>query len=783
MTKAESSHLKIAKEVSDQEKELSLIKQSYLQSNASPELKNSDHGKSSINESPQDDNQPEYKREQEDTDKENSGLSKCQLKKIIFQAQDSAFIIGKFEETDSKLSFIGKGLVCNAKTGTSYLLKGHQETHPRYGTQLAIDYCEPLKKSEKDLIVAFLSSKIFPGIGAKTALRIYEELGDEAIDLIGEDPDILKERCNLDQDKVNVIKEGYKQVGDMSSIYMELMKFGLKETEVEAILRRYVDIHAMLEKDCFDPLYKIPSFSYESALKLADGIHLPNNDLRRLSAALYKQLSTLTFNTGSTYVLKEQLFSGYAMIPQDELDAGLNYLIVKNYIVSEKDRLYPGKLYRYEWTIARKLREHSFPIDEIPEEEVNLAIKEVEKELNIQYDEHQKDAIRVFFQSPIMILNGGPGTGKSTTVKGILNLIKKFYPDSRVQLCAPTGKASKRLSELSDRPSRTIHSLLKWNKENNSFDILKEDAEELEFDFIIVDEFSMVDTFVFAGLMRAIPPETRILLIGDEDQLESVGEGKILTDLIESKTIPLVSLTKLYRSSEGGGIAELAKRIRENEDPEFKDGVTFVEADGHQIISEVRSITSDCETPESYQVLAPQYNRGAGINNINKTLQDLLNPFDANKPYINFRDKTMFIEGDRVIQLKNLPDFNVWNGDIGVISEIDSAANTIVVDFDEGPVTYEGLSEIHTNLRHAWAISVHKSQGSEYQDVCVIVDPSHQFMLTKKLIYTAISRAKKKLTIVGNKTAFIRGCRTISRYERQTTLQERLKNVFGIRPM
>lgn len=148
------------------------------------------------------------------------------------------------------------------------------------------------------------------GIGAKTALRIYEELGDEAIDLIGEDPDILKERCNLDQDKVNVIKEGYKQVGDMSSIYMELMKFGLKETEVEAILRRYVDIHAMLEKDCFDPLYKIPSFSYESALKLADGIHLPNNDLRRLSAALYKQLSTLTFNTGSTYVLKSSSFQG-----------------------------------------------------------------------------------------------------------------------------------------------------------------------------------------------------------------------------------------------------------------------------------------------------------------------------------------------------------------------------------------------------------------------------------------------------------------------------------------
>lgn len=703
---------------------------------------------------------------------------RCRLKRIIFQAPNSPFVIGAFMDLDDKHEFTAKGIVPHAATGLDYRMQGHYVDHPKYGQQIEIDQIEQAQATNKDAVVSFLSMKMFEGIGKKTAEKIFDELGEEAISLIQEDPNILIDRCGLSEEKTEVIEEGLKTFGTETGAFMKLMKFGLSETDAARVLENYTDVETMLENDCFDPLYHIFSFPYEAALKLAEGVNMPRDDLRRLSAALYKQLSAMTFDTGSTYVTRDQLFSGYRGIPMEELQTALSYLIENGFADAESGRIYSGNLYNDEWTIARQLRKHTFPVEKINKKDLPPAITGIERKLSIAYDEHQIEAIELFLDSSVMILNGGPGTGKSTTVKGILELIHHFFPSSTVQLAAPTGKASKRLSELADQPAKTIHSLLKWDLNTNVFGVLNEGAEPLVFDFLIVDEFSMVDTHVFAGLMKALPARCRILLIGDEDQLESVGEGKVFNDLIDSKKIPIVSLTTLFRSAQGDGIAELAREIRENDEIRFGNGVEFIETESREITAIVRQIVNECDHIDSFQVLAPQYNKGAGINITNKTMQTLLNPFSPNKPYLRMRDGTDFIVGDKVILLKNLSESNVFNGDVGVITEIDPAEKKVLVQFDEEIVEFSGLTNINNNIKHAWCISVHKSQGSEYQEVCVIADPLHQFMLTKKLIYTAISRAKKKLTIVGSKDAFIRGCRTPNRYERQTTLKERMQSVF-----
>ncbi len=708
-----------------------------------------------------------------------SPVIEAKLKRIIFQAPNSSFIIGAFVDVEDHSNFTAKGPIFKATEDMIYQIRGHYEIHPRYGKQLAIDSAEPKNPDDKDLLVTFLSMDYFDGIGKKTAEKIYDELGDDLLQKIQDDPDVLVNRCHLSEEKKNVIMEGLKEFGSQSETFMLLMRYGLSERDAQKIMSRYTDVRDMLDHDCFEPLYRIYAFPYQSALKLADGCGLPRSDIRRLSAALFRQLSQSCFDTGSTYLTRMQLYSFFQNIPYEELEQALNYLVVKGYIDAEEDRVYSGKHFKEEWTIARKLREHTFKTEKVPKSELRQMIEQTEEELNITYDPHQKEAIELFFDSSVMILNGGPGTGKSTTVKGILELIDYFFPDSVVQLCAPTGKASKRLGELSDEPAKTIHSLLKWDMENNRFGVLSEGAEALDCDFVIIDEFSMVDTHLFANLLKALPRYCRILLIGDEDQLESVGEGRVLQDLIASNQIPMISLTTLFRSAKGSGIAQLAKEIREGAELTYEDGVEFIETDPHEITAQVRNLAAQCEEPESFQVLAPQYHRGAGINIINQNLQTLFNPFDGHKKYLHMKDGTDFIVGDKVILLKNDSNEGIYNGDIGVVEDIDGKKREVIVNFDEATVGYQGITAIKESLRHAWCLSVHKSQGSEYQEVCVVADPSHQFMLTKKLLYTAISRAKKKLTIIGSRQAFETGCRTNSRYERQTTLKERMESAFS----
>ena len=691
------------------------------------------------------------------------------LEYIIFENKANHYVVASFSETKTYHMFTATGRMENPQEEQEYELSGRYVTHPKYGSQFQIYSAKLCLPKHKDAIVHFLCSEHFPTIGKKTAQSIYDTLGEDCLEQIQSDYRCLYTVPKLNEKKVEIIQKGIQDYTGFNETYVELMKYGLSDRQIQLLENNYEDISSILEEDCFRPYYEIHGFGYKSACKLADGLQMNPQDARRLDAALYEMTRQLAMESGNTYITYPMLYEKFRQVGQSSFEEALARLQAHNRIQIEEMRIYPFTLYDDEITIAKELKNHQFELEPIDEEELEDKIKETEFALNIEYDDAQKEAIRTFFHTSFFILNGGPGTGKTTAVKGILSIAKSLFPDATVQLCAPTGRASKRLAQLSMNDSKTIHSLLKWNLEDNTF--AQDEENPLDIDFLIVDEFSMVDVHLFASLLKALPYHCRILLIGDEDQLESVAPGKVLTDLIESSICPIIHLNKIFRQSNGSGIVELAKEIRLEEACTYEDGVTFIEKESSQILETIVCLMQDMDL-DSMQILAPMYKGVVGIDAINQMLQTILNPPSAKKKQIKV-GTTYFRVGDKVMLLKNMPEEDVYNGDIGYILQIHEKENTITVDFKDQIVEF--TKDFLYYLTHAYCISVHKSQGSEYDHVFCIVDRNSQYMLDKRLLYTAISRAKKDLWIIGNRPLFENQVRLKQRRIRQTTLVSRLK--------
>ena len=633
----------------------------------------------------------------------------ARLEYIIFENKANHYVVAGFSELKTYHNFTAAGRIEDPIEDQEYVLQGEYVKHPKYGEQFRVDMAKKKLPDNSDAIIHFLCGENFPTIGKKTAESIYETLGENCLEKIHNNPELLHEVPNLTAKKMLIIQKGIQEFTGFNETYAKLLKYGLSPRQIQMLLDTYDNVLDVIEEDCFKPYYEVYGFGYKTACKMASAIGLSNEDPRRLDAYIYELARQLSMATGNTYITFATIFQN-----------------------------------------------------------VRGVIKQVEFSLAITYDQEQKDAIQLFFDRSFMILTGGPGTGKTTTVKGILEICKDVYPDSKIQLCAPTGRASKRLAQLSNCDSRTIHSLLQWNLEDNSFG--KNEEDPLDIDFIIVDEFSMVDTHLFAQLLKALPQHCRILLIGDEDQLESVGPGKVLEDLIKSDVIDTVHLKKIFRQSSGSGIVTLAKEIREETTCHYEDGVEFIERTTPKIMDALIDYVKDMDL-DSMQILAPMYKGAAGIDEINRQMQVLFNPKSPQKNQMKV-GTTIFRENDKVMLLKNLPDEDVYNGDIGTIVEIDSKQNVISVDFTNAIVDFS--TDFLYYLKHAWCISVHKSQGNEYQTVFCIVDVNAKNMLEKRLLYTAISRAKKQLFIIGNRSLFETQVRLKLKRIRQTTLQEKI---------
>lgn len=673
------------------------------------------------------------------------------------------------------------------ETDIRYNIYGNYVEHPRFGMQFQIESLEKPLPSEEEGIIRYLSGTQFPGIGKKTAEKIVKKLGESCLQIIRDNPDILK-TIGLKEDKINIISEGLREEDDgLSELVRFLNVHGIGMRNLVRLNRAYgKDALRKIQENPYRVIEECDGFGFKTADRIAESLGFSKDDERRLYAYLISLCMDLCMASGDSYVMNtvlEEHFRKDLSGIEADYDALLDAALKNRRLIMEEGRIYPKSQYDAECYTASFLQMFPwFDIDPFDEELMHGYLNRMQEEYGIQYDETQINAVEKFFDYPFLIVTGGPGTGKTTLVRALVTLFKLLYPSSTVMCTAPTGRAAKRLAEVTDNQAVTVHSLLKWDLESNTFG--KNEDDPIEADLLIIDEFSMVDIHLFANLLKACRRVRRICVIGDEDQLPSVSPGSVLRDLIASEQFPLVRLNHIYRQKEGSDVINLAHMIHSGEADflKFSHDVAFFECSRFEVKENVLKIVQWAldkgYSMNDIQVLAPIYSGPCGIDVLNNALQEAFNPYDRRKKqmrvgYITFRT------GDKILQLKNQPDDDVYNGDIGMLEEIYTAEETenhqpvIVVNFDGIYVEYN--PDNFKNITLAYCISVHKSQGSEYPIVVMPVTYQYSIMLQRKLLYTGVTRARQSLVLLGEKGAFIKGIQTLERHVRATTLRQRIQ--------
>ncbi|MDT4118632.1 ATP-dependent RecD-like DNA helicase, partial [Staphylococcus aureus] len=555
-------------------------------------------------------------------------------------------------------------------------------------------------------------------------------------------------------------------------------------------------------------IYDIKGIGFNKADQLARNIGIAYNDNERLKAALLYTLEEECIKQGHTYLPINVVidltvdvlnYQDEEVIEPEKLDEMLQYLNEEKRLIIDNEQVAIPSLYYSEIKSVQNLfriKTHTNKLTEIEQSDLQMHIGEIEDANQVNYAASQKEALQTAINSKVMLLTGGPGTGKTTVIKGIVELYAEIHglsldyddyvnDDYPVVLAAPTGRASKRLQESTGLEAMTIHRLIGWNQDTKPEDILE---NEINARLIIIDEMSMVDTWLFHQFLSAVPLDAQLIFVGDEDQLPSVGPGQVFKDLIESKAIPRVNLTEVYRQQDGSSIIELAHRMKLGQKIDitqrFHDR-SFINCQANQIPTVVEKVVTSAVnkgyTMADIQVLAPMYKGNAGIKRLNQVLQDILNPKKKDTREIEFGD-VVFRKGDKVLQLVNRPNDNIFNGDIGVIVGIfwakENALNkdVLVVDFEGNEITF--TKQDMMELTHAYCTSIHKSQGSEFPIVIMPIVKQYFRMLQRPILYTGLTRAKTSLVLLGDPEAFDIGLKTNGQ-ARLTQLCTLLKNYFN----
>ena len=513
-------------------------------------------------------------------------------------------------------------------------------------------------------------------------------------------------------------------------------------------------------------IYQIIEDIYNMNFKKIDTIALKNGLAKdspiRVEATIVYIMNELSNAYGHSYYFKEELLTYLPRVLGQNITEELFLTSLDNLeknlrIVRKEEKYYLKEMYEAETLITKRFRMLSHEEDKVIKD-IDLKIKELEKLLGITYNEQQFLAIKNSILKKFIIITGGPGTGKTTIMKGVTELYRTInklgYSElqEKIALLAPTGRAAKRMSESTLLKASTIHRFLKWQKETNKFQVNEYNKSRVEF--VIIDEASMIDTYLMANLLKGISANCKIVLVGDDHQLPSVGPGQVLHDLIESNSLEKVELTELYRQGKDSNILSLAYDIRQGKVNEkifnIGEDLTFIKSTPDQVIDNILEITDTYKdlSYKDFQILCPMYKTIAGIDEINKHVQNRINKKSKNKKELPYGD-VIYREEDKVLQLTNMPDENVYNGDIGIIKEIKtSPKKEIIIDFDGNIVKYTPSN--FANFRLAYAISIHKAQGSEFDVVVIPIVKNFNKMLYRKLIYTGITRSKKKLYLIGD---------------------------------
>ena len=731
------------------------------------------------------------------------------IERIIFENPSSFFriLLLNIDDTDADFDdfeIIVTGTMADIIEGEDYTFWGNLVQHPKYGEQLKLIRYERAKPTSKGL-VKYFSSDHFKGIGVKTAQKIVDLYGDNTIDKVLAEPEKLHDIVGLSAKNREAFIMKLRQNYGTERVLAKLSEYGISNKLALQIQNFYKEeTLEIVEHYPYQLVEDIQGIGFKIADQLAQSLGIESTAPERFRAGLLHTLLTQSMEKGDTYLEAKELLEHTIELlessRQIELDPNsvadeLAHLIEEDKVQNVDTKIFENSLFFAEEGISNNLlrileKENQ---NKYEPEKIEAALTHIEEEFAISYDAIQKQAICHAIQHKIFILTGGPGTGKTTVINGIIAVYALLHgldlhksQDLPILLAAPTGRAARRMNELTGLPSATIHRHLGMTGDDDTSHL----DDYLDADFIIVDEFSMVDTWLANQLLSNISSNSKLLIVGDADQLPSVSPGQVLADLLKIPLLPQTKLEKIYRQGEDSTIVTLASQIQKGVLPpdftEKKADRSYFEARSEHIPQMIERIVEAAIRSgipaQDVQVLAPMYRGQAGIDHINKLMQDLINPAEKEQLVFEATDG-QYRQGDRVIHLVNDAESNVFNGDLGYITDLlpakytDSKQDELTINFDGNEIVYQ-RSEWY-KIRLAYAMSIHKSQGSEFPVVILPITSSSHRMLQRNLIYTAITRAKSKLILLGEKSAFAFAVQNTGT-TRKTYLKERFEDFLNV---
>ena len=719
------------------------------------------------------------------------------VERITYQNPENGYTVLKcaVKNYNDLVTVIGNLLDVNV--GSVLLINGNWKVDSKYGRQFVAESWEETLPATVFGIEKYLGSGLIKGVGPKFAKRIVGLFGTDTMDVIECDISRLKEVEGIGEKRIRQIHESWERQKEIKNVMLFLQDHGVSTSFAAKIYRQYGnDSIAKVKENPFRLADDIWGIGFKTADSIAEKLGIGKEAFVRLRSGIMYTLSSLA-DEGHVYAYKGQLIKRATELLEAEESSivmTLDQMLADKDVISEPvseekgDAIYLPPFYYAEVGVAAKIRKllQNPAQDRLwtslmearkrtGNRDLSIDVKKIEAKIGMEYDEIQADAIRQAAVSKIMILTGGPGTGKTTTTKGIISAYQSF--GLKILLAAPTGRAAKRMTETTGLEAKTIHRLLECKPPEG---YQKNEENLLEGDVLIVDECSMIDLVLMNSLLKAIPAGMRVVLVGDIDQLPSVGAGNVLRDLIDSGVVPVIRLTRIFRQAQTSRIIMNAHRINEGQMPDLSNGKETdffftTKEDPEEAVREIVSLVQHklsryYRTPSSQiQVLTPMQKGVVGATNLNLALQEALNPQGDGLRRSGF----IFRRDDKVMQIRNNYDKEVFNGDIGIIESVDLQNRTLKVNFDQHVVEYES-SELD-ELVHAYATTIHKAQGSEYPIVVMPVLMNHYVMLQRNLIYTGITRAKKILVMVGTRKALACAVRNVTVHRRNTLLKERLQ--------
>ena len=731
---------------------------------------------------------------------------------IIFQNRDNGYTVACLVSQGEEITCVGKFRFLSE--GETIRARGTYTRHPSYGRQFSVDSYESVIPQDSLAMERYLGSGAIKGIGAALAARIVRKFGDDTLRIIEEEPERLAEVKGISERKAREIADQVEEKADMRKAMMFLQQYGITQTLGMKIYRQYgQEMYGVLKENPYKMAEDIPGVGFKIADEIAAriGIHT-DSDYRIRSGILYILLQAS--GEGHMYLPKEVLLKrarDLLGVEQEYMEKHLMDLSIERKIVIREIKregapvqtaVYAASYYQVELHVAQML--HTLNLqDTVKEDVLEEKIERIQRGTGVELDEKQKEAVREAVKNGLLIITGGPGTGKTTTINAIIRYFE--MEDLDICLAAPTGRAAKRMTETTGYEAKTIHRLLELSggpeqaQENVRFE--RNAQNPLEADVIIIDEMSMVDIFLMHALLSAVVSGTRLILVGDVNQLPSVGPGSVLKDIISSGCFPVVELVKIFRQASQSDIVVNAHKINQGIpvvlDNKSRDFFFLKRYDANVIISIVITLIQKKlpkyveASPYEIQVLTPMRKGLLGVERLNSILQQYLNPPEQEKKEKE-HGQGVFREGDKVMQIKNnyqleweirgnygIPvekGVGVFNGDTGIIREINSFAEMMTVEFDEKRFVEYSFKQLD-ELELAYAITIHKAQGSEYPAVVIPLLQGPRMLMNRNLLYTAVTRARKCVTLVGDEKTFYDMENNRMEQDRYTALDVRIKEI------